>query len=39
MGTVFVLTLLALCLLAPILGADSRIRDERDRRRWSTGRR
>jgi len=35
MGTLFVLALLAICLLAPLFGADSRIRDERDRRAWA----
>jgi hypothetical protein len=33
----FVLALLVLCVLAPRYGADSRIHDERDGRRWSPG--
>lgn len=32
-----VVFLLVLCLIAPFFGADSRPRDERDRRGWMPG--
>jgi hypothetical protein len=37
MTTTIVIVLVALCLLAPLLGVDSRRRNERDERRPSAG--
>jgi hypothetical protein len=37
MAIALLVVLLALCVLAPFLGADSRVADEHDRRGWLPG--
>jgi len=37
MGIVVIAVLLVMCLLAPLLGSDSRAGGERDRRGWWPG--